>query len=554
MRPDFIIDAYWDLSNSNTDLGKTITSKARAVNHENYFIIGPYNSKEFIEQKLPLSYQPAFDELKNLGITCYYGKIHNAKAILIDFSKFLKIKTQVKEDLWTWFKIDSVHSSSDFVEKAVFGYAAGMLIERLLPSLNFGNGILNCHNWQTASCLLYAKANKLKLATIYSISSTALGDKLKELNIDFENIDSEKESYKHSFESKYQLEKAAAFSSNLVTAISEHSAIEASKILKINPKLIIPSGIDNNAYPNTEESTVKLSLAKLKLKEFVGYYFFPYYTFNFSDTLFFFVSGDMDSGLEQSVRALSELNKKLKDTNKTIVTFFFMPSFSKGIKSSLKANISQFYSLKYLIDEHTPQIKDNLLDSILTKNLLQTGLLSLISSAKKITFQSKGSPLLTTHDLAYEKENSLLNMFRKYKLLNKKEDMVKVVFYPHFPSLNDNLLNLDYRDLIAGFNLGIFPSNNLGYMPLEAMALSVPAITTDRHFSRLSDKPGHSVLSHSNWFAESLTEELYDYVKMPMQERIKLKLAAKNSALSYDWSKISKLYDKAYFLAYENFE
>ena len=37
------------------------------------------------------------------------------------------------------------------------------------------------------------------------------------------------------------------------------------------------------------------------------------------------------------------VNKKLKNTNKIVITFFFIPSFNKGIKSSLKENIHQYY-------------------------------------------------------------------------------------------------------------------------------------------------------------------------------------------------------------------
>src|SRR3989344_972937 len=109
MRPDFILEVSWEVCNKSTELHNVLASKAKAINLKNYVLIGPYlnhvEDKDFLEKPLPTSLIPAFDELRKLGIVCYFGSYHNAKAILIDFSRLFNRREQIKEDLWEWFKI-----------------------------------------------------------------------------------------------------------------------------------------------------------------------------------------------------------------------------------------------------------------------------------------------------------------------------------------------------------------------------------------------------------------------------------------------------------------
>src|SRR3989338_4883797 len=173
-----------------------------------------------------------------------------------------------------------------------------MLVEKLLPSFNYRNGILHCHDWHTAACLLYAKARKLKIATVFTLHSTVLGDSLRasaNFNINKINFEPENEAYKNNIEAKYHLEKAASANSNLFSTVSESVALEAIKLLNINPKIILDNGIENRIYPNLDELTVKAELARTKLREFVSYYFYPYYHFDFSNTQFYLIESEYDS-------------------------------------------------------------------------------------------------------------------------------------------------------------------------------------------------------------------------------------------------------------------
>jgi glycosyltransferase involved in cell wall biosynthesis len=66
-------------------------------------------------------------------------------------------------------------------------------------------------------------------------------------------------------------------------------------------------------------------------------------------------------------------------------------------------------------------------------------------------------------------------------LMNRKEDVVKVIYYPSYLSVVDGLLNMNYYSSIVGCHLGVFPSyyESWGYTPLETAALGVQSITTD---------------------------------------------------------------------------
>lgn len=78
-------------------------------------------------------------------------------------------------------------------------------------------------------------------------------------------------------------------------------------------------------------------------------------------------------------------------------------------------------------------------------------------------------PPVTTHNMADDANDPILNQIRRVRLFNDPSDRVKVVFHPDFLSSNNPVLGLDYEEFVRGCHLGVFPSyyEPWGYTPAE---------------------------------------------------------------------------------------
>jgi glycogen(starch) synthase len=162
-----------------------------------------------------------------------------------------------------------------------------------------------------------------------------------------------------------------------------------------------------------------------------------------------------------------------------------------------------------------------------------------------------------------EQNDSIIKALNEAGLLNKKEDRVKVVFYPIYLTGADRLLDLGYYECMQGSHLGIFPSyyEPWGYTPLEAAALGVSSVTTDlagfgRYINEKSAQnknPGIFVLKRlgkkDDEVVEELANALYYFSSLSKQERIKNKMEAQRLATLADWEVLIKNYIEAYNLA-----
>lgn len=67
-------------------------------------------------------------------------------------------------------------------------------------------------------------------------------------------------------------------------------------------------------------------------------------------------------------------------------------------------------------------------------------------------------PPITTHNMADDATDPVLNQIRRVQLFNKPTDRVKVIFHPDFLNSNNPILGLDYEEFVRGCHLGVFPS------------------------------------------------------------------------------------------------
>ena len=84
-------------------------------------------------------------------------------------------------------------------------------------------------------------------------------------------------------------------------------------------------------------------------------------------------------------------------------------------------------------------------------------------------------PPITTHNMADDHNDPILNQIRRVQLFNNHNDRVKIVFHPDFLNSNNPILGLDYEEFVRGCHLGVFPSyyEPWGYTPAECTVVSV---------------------------------------------------------------------------------
>ena len=185
-----------------------------------------------------------------------------------------------------------------------------------------------------------------------------------------------------------------------------------------------------------------------------------------------------------------------------------------------------------------------------------------------ISFSKKGSPPLATHELVDPKDQICKSLVT-HGLENKKDDKVKVIFYPIYLSSSDGLMDLDYYPAIWGCHFGVFPSyyEPWGYTPLESAAYGIPSVTTDlagfglyvdehlKNQHKMADNPGILVLKRrgrkSEEVVKDLVEMMFWYATLPKKQRIQNKITAEHFAPQLDWKILIKHYIEAHDAALE---
>ena len=585
-KPDVLLEVSWEVCNKVGGIYTVVKSKSAKmieVYGDNYITIGPYFASKAIgqfEEQLPdETCKVPFEELKKEGIICHFGKWlveGQPKAILIDFGNYMRRSNEIKREIWDFYRIDSLRASPDYDEPLVWSYAAGILIEKLSSSFVSKKIVAHFHEWLSGAGILYLKKKKAKIATVFTTHATVLGRTLANSNIDLYNvwdkINPDQEVYKYNIEAKHGVEKNSAAFADVFTTVSEITGMEASYFLKKKPDVLLPNGLDISKFPTFEEIIIKHKLQRDRIREFMLYYFFPYYTFDPKETLIYFIAGRYefhDKGIDIYIKALGKLNERLKQakSKKTIIAFIWVPANFRNIKPELLENKTLYQDIKDALEEAVDDVEKNIIYSFVAdkkiskENLFEEDFLTEMK-IRVSRFVKKGFPSVMTHDL-YDENDIILKTINYANLGNKADDPVKIVYYPIYLSGADGLLNLNYYEAMQGSHLGIFPSyyEPWGYTPLEAGALGVSSVTTDlAGFGRFfcaecaqTDTPGIFVLKrlnkNDNEIVDQLAEIMHKFASLTKEERTANKLQARQTASMADWRIFINNYIDAHELA-----
>jgi len=583
---EYVFEVSWEVCNKVGGIYTVITSKAEQMqaHYKNYYLIGPYfeqNAKrEFSEEQPSDTFKVAFEELQKENIRCHYGTWDDVKGkpkvILIEFLGIVNQKNSLKAMFWNDYQIDSLKGQWDFEEPMLWSYCIGRLIHILHDNAMRGKKIVaQFHEWMSAFGLLYLKKNCKDVGTVFTTHATVLGRSLCANGLDLYNslnhLDATSEAYRFGVEAKHLAEKAAALNTDVFTTVSEITGLEAEKFLLRKPDIFLYNGLDIEKFPGFEDISIKHRISRDRIREFLTYYYFPYYTFDVDRNLIFFTIGRYEyhnKGYDLLIKALGRLNEILKhDSTNThsITVFFWIPMEQHGLKIEVLENKNYYMHIKNYVQANGTEILTRLIyDVISRKEHVGEGMVTdtFMQNLRKdlLAFERKGNPPFSTHNID-EQNDQVMIAFKQNGLLNRKEDMVKVIVEPVYLDGNDGFIDLTYYDAIIGCHLGLFPSyyEPWGYTPLESVALGVPALTTDLSGFGLfiknhgKQKEGVYLLERLNKPESVVVDDfaniMYKFTKFTQQDRVECKLNAKNFSALADWKIFVEYYVNAHNMA-----
>jgi len=153
---------------------------------------------------------------------------------------------------------------------------------------------------------------------------------------------------------KHAIERSAAHSSTVFTTVSEVTSYEAEKLLGRKPDVILPNGLNIQKFAALHEFQNLHRQYKERIHEFVMGHFFPSYTFDLDNTLYFFTSGRYEytnKGIDLFVEAMWRLNQRMKSLpahlpRATIVAFIITRAATRNVNVNTLQNQSMFEDLR----------------------------------------------------------------------------------------------------------------------------------------------------------------------------------------------------------------
>jgi glycogen phosphorylase/synthase len=451
MKFEFIFETSWEVCNKVGGIHTVISTKALKIVKElgdNYIVIGPDVWREEVTNPEFIPDESLFVEWKARaaaeGLRVKTGRWNIAGkpiVFLIDFTPYFGQQNEIFAGFWETYKLDSITGQWDYVEPALFGYAAGKLIESFSAFyLEHQNIVAQFHEWMTGTGILYLKKNAPWIATSFTTHATVLGRSIagnnRPLYSRMEEYNPLQIAREFNVVAKQSLEKISAAEADVFTTVSEITSRECKHFLGKEVDFVTPNGFEDSFVPASDIFAERRQVAREKLlsvaEAVLGY--------SVSEDCVLIVNSGRyefrNKGVDILIDTLSELQKK-DAFEKECIAFFLIPAYHKGPRQDI-------------------------LD-ILNNN-----------------GQGNGGDRYLTHNLHYPSSDPVLQRLATNHLDNSQKLKVKIIFVPCYLNGHDGIFNMPYFDLLIGFDLSVFPSyyEPWGYTPLESQMFSIPTVTT----------------------------------------------------------------------------
>ena len=536
-RPYQLFEISWEVCNKVGGIHTVLSSKAvTAVERfgDDYIAIGPQLHGGTGVQP-PFDEEPGYDDFvqscRQMGVPVRVGRWRipgRPRCILVGFSGLYEQKNGILAGLWERHQVDSIAGDWDYVEPVLFSTAAAKVIERwweeyLAPFHR--RAVVQAHEWMTGAALLYLQERIPSIGTVFTTHATMLGRALASLGITPDPAAKDKGldgktpaelAEVHGVQAKHSIEGVCARKADAFTTVSAITAAEAELLHDRVVDPLLPNGIDMNVIDELaqgDRSATRRDLTRIA-NALLGE--------DVSDASFFALAGRYEfynKGIELMLDALA----RLKDTDgKRVVAWILVPAGNSGVRGELMERL----------DDPSWSVE-----------------------------QADGPIGLCTHNLFDEEHDPVHAHCHRLGLDNRLGSRIKIVQVPIYLRPDDGFLHREYEAVLAGTDLGVYPSfyEPWGYTPQEALAVGVPTITTDlAGFGRwaaaagLGPADGITVLKRERIAYDDVTQALVvaieDFLRSPQQSealRARCREAAGRTAWRDLYQNYLAAYDKA---------
>jgi len=137
--PDYLFETSWEICNKVGGIHTVISTKAITLTkklNDQYILIGPdiwrdeKENPEFSEDPTIFSSWKLKAQKEGLRIkTGRWNISGNPLVVLVDFTPYIAEKDEIFKTFWETYELDSISGQWDYIEPALFGYAAAKAIE-----------------------------------------------------------------------------------------------------------------------------------------------------------------------------------------------------------------------------------------------------------------------------------------------------------------------------------------------------------------------------------------------------------------------------------------
>ncbi len=529
--PEVLFEISWEVCNKVGGIHTVLTSKSHELTEklgEKYLTIGPdiwrdeNNNPEFHEDPGLHRTWKLFVQQQGIQVRLGYWNIPSRPvAIMVDFTPLIQQKNEILSKAWENFNLDSISGEWDFVEAALFGYAAGMVVKSFTEFYRYSQVVAHFHEWMTGMGVLYLRKESPYIATVFTTHATTTGRSLAGNGYPlYENLDSfggDEYASRLNVKAKHSLEKLAAHVASAFATVSEVTAKECRQLLDQEPDVVTPNGFSKKTLDG-----MSLSLSRADLRARLIRVAESVLGYSLGENLLIIgTSGRYEfrnKGIDRFIDLLAVLNQE-KDSL-PVLAFILVPAHNYGPRQSV------IHRMEGLVQD------------------------------------SSGSPFLT-HNLHNAQDDQIIQYLSKAGLSNLIESRVKVIFIPAYLNGDDGVVNMHYYDVVKGMDLTLFPSyyEPWGYTPMESLFLGVPTLTTDlsgfgqwilNHFDQ-SALQSAGVIRRSGMTEPAFVQAMKDHITNIIRDRANgndlLQTAAENIASGFTWEIFIKHYWQTYQIA-----
>ncbi len=452
IKPDYLFEVSWEVCNKVGGIYTVIATKSLYLKSEyrrHHIMVGPdvwmntESNPDFLED--PMLYRAWKEQAASEGLRVRVGRWNvpgRPTAILVDFKQFLTQQNEILTEFWNKFGVDSLTGNWDYRESALFGYAAGRVIESFYKyNLESSDKVVaQFHEWMTGTGLLYLKSANVPIATVFTTHATVIGRCIAGNNLPLYDglmsYNSEEKARQFNVVARHSLEKKAAENSHVFTTVSDITAQECRQFLGRPVDIVTPNGFEPSFTPATDEEYEELrARARQKLITVASAMAGEQVNEN---SILVGISGRYEwknKGIDVFIDAINQLNHT-EFKGKKIHAFIMIPSGHNGPDKQLVAKLAGNGETMYMTR--------------------------------------------TSHYLMNPEYDNVTRRLNELGINNAIGDNVNVYFIPSYLNGNDGIFDMPYYDLLAGLDLTLFPSyyEPWGYTPLESLAFRVPTLTT----------------------------------------------------------------------------